>query len=492
MVPAGQRVPPGAGGPGQWGALDPRWGGAEAELAAATAGDNSLDPDVVYKWVDLVDLNSIRAQLAMPPVPVPAAPQQCGGLPYGGCMGNGGMPFPEAAMPLGGYGEVPVPSRIPDHAAYGGQRQGHLGGAAHWDGDAAWNGPPSRGGGGHWGGCGGHQGHGDRGGGWRRDRDHDGGGKGGPNRNRGGNAGGGSAAHSSGGGAPSAVIETTEALAEDLRAALTSLYEDRISPLSSYVKARLKERSCSEAVVNEAMNLYGRFPHLFDIQRGEREDETRVFLKEVPSWFRGWVDFDDPEDPYDEKLWNEFSAYLKNVNSFAGGRYGMARELQNLHLPFLQGRSLGELCHLVQLALQKHQLLVYHRKMLKPIQQVLEKQENNGAVADSDDYGEIRDMDDLILVLFRILIHKPGGIPLCQMKRMIKFMFRRELSETAFQCTKLVNVFEKEPLASTFVLDNKDDKNALSVVMGDTESFPPHIKRLLAMAKSAERDTVRS
>ena len=49
----------------------------------------------------------------------------------------------------------------------------------------------------------------------------------------------------------------------------------------------------------------------------------------------------------------------------------MARELIQRDLPFLAGLSLGEVCHIVQLAIQHRRLIVYHRKMLKPIRVVL-------------------------------------------------------------------------------------------------------------------------
>merc|ERR1712066_95041 len=100
-------------------------------------------------------------------------------------------------------------------------------------------------------------------------------------------------------------------------------------------------------------------------------DEAIIFFNSDPPWFKGWIDIDSPEDPYDESMWQVFEAFLDDEQSFAGGRYGMATELVQRHLPFLENYSLGEICHIVQLAIQKRKLIVYHRKMLKPIQSVL-------------------------------------------------------------------------------------------------------------------------
>lgn len=41
------------------------------------------------------------------------------------------------------------------------------------------------------------------------------------------------------------------------------------------------------------------------------------------------------------------------AHAFAGGRYGMARELVSRNLSFLEPYALGEICHIVQLAIQQ-------------------------------------------------------------------------------------------------------------------------------------------
>eukprot|EP00933_Yihiella_yeosuensis_P071954 TRINITY_DN80209_c0_g1_i1.p1 TRINITY_DN80209_c0_g1~~TRINITY_DN80209_c0_g1_i1.p1 ORF type:complete len:171 (+),score=33.43 TRINITY_DN80209_c0_g1_i1:3-515(+) len=162
------------------------------------------------------------------------------------------------------------------------------------------------------------------------------------------------------------------------------------------------------------------------------------------------------------------------------------------NLPFLAKHSLGEVCHIVQLAIQTRRLIVYHRKMLKPIQTVLcqlspnEGNGNSSAVEVSAEGEEIKDMDDLTLVLFRMLMHHPTGIRLCRMKQMIKHEFARKLSEMAFQCTKLIELFSQEPLSATFVLDTENDGKSIYVRLGNPDGFSEHVKKLYAMANSAE------
>lgn len=45
----------------------------------------------------------------------------------------------------------------------------------------------------------------------------------------------------------------------------------------------------------------------------------------------------------------------------------MAVALKKLALPFFSGLSLGEYCHVVQLAISKRRLLAYEDNVLKPV-----------------------------------------------------------------------------------------------------------------------------
>lgn len=69
-------------------------------------------------------------------------------------------------------------------------------------------------------------------------------------------------------------------------------------------------------------------------------------------------------DPYPELLWTEMTAFFGSDGAgesvvLPGGRYTAARELVAANLPFLAGRTLGEVCHIVQLASSERQILGY-------------------------------------------------------------------------------------------------------------------------------------
>merc|ERR1711862_405253 len=98
------------------------------------------------------------------------------------------------------------------------------------------------------------------------------------------------------------------------------------------------------------------------------------------------------------------------------------------------------------------------------------QQSDEGAVSDKN---EIRDMDDLSEVLFRMLNKNPGGIRLCRLKQMIRQDFDRELTEmTTFHCTKLRELFNKEPLSTGFVLDAENEGKSIVVRLGNPDTFP--------------------
>lgn len=101
------------------------------------------------------------------------------------------------------------------------------------------------------------------------------------------------------------------------------------------------------------------------------------------------VDPKSLNNPYSANVWQSFYAFLIerlrcNATTdtpdrggllpyqFKGGRYGLAVELKSTtHHPQLQNLSLGELCHLVQLAITGR-LLAYERSVLQPVASCVE------------------------------------------------------------------------------------------------------------------------
>mmetsp|Transcript_150993 Transcript_150993/g.485237 ORF Transcript_150993/g.485237 Transcript_150993/m.485237 type:complete len:494 (+) Transcript_150993:185-1666(+) len=77
-----------------------------------------------------------------------------------------------------------------------------------------------------------------------------------------------------------------------------------------------------------------------------------------------FIDACSSTDPYPELLWTEITAFFGSGGAgesivLPGGRYTAARALVAANLPFLAGRTLGEVCHIVQLAVSERQILGY-------------------------------------------------------------------------------------------------------------------------------------
>merc|ERR1719326_1152891 len=75
-------------------------------------------------------------------------------------------------------------------------------------------------------------------------------------------------------------------------------------------------------------------------------------------------------DVYPEGMWGAAAAYFQLLSGddmqLPGGRYSCAQILQARGLGFLQGRSLGQICHIVQLAISQRKLLGYHNGSVVP------------------------------------------------------------------------------------------------------------------------------
>lgn len=301
-----------------------------------------------------------------------------------------------------------------------------------------------------------------------------------PRRRRGGGGGGGRNSAEAAARAAEEAAEQLRRLGRDglrelLTTTLESLYKDRIKPMANYIKGRLKERSAPEAVIRSFTDLYREHSDLFEVQSTPGSEEVTVLLNSDPAWFAGWIDIDSAEDPYEESMWEAFKLFLDGGHHFAGGRYGMARELMTRNLDFLSAFSLGEVCHIVQLAIQHRKIIVYHKKMLKPMAPTLSQSGTTSAGGNGSDLEEITTLLQLCKVIFKTLRAHPSGLRLDRMKQMIKEECNVRLNEMAFACTKLIELFRQDPLTIAFTLEN--DGKAFHVRACDPRTFPHDVRQ---------------
>ncbi|CAD7966884.1 unnamed protein product [Amoebophrya sp. A25] len=257
-------------------------------------------------------------------------------------------------------------------------------------------------------------------------------------------------------------LSVTSAEMDIMQSALESLYRDQIFPDEKTVKARLK-------TFNVGMMIEAHFVEIYKIQpaylvAADANGTICIQFKNGYRGFEGWVDPCNNSNPYPHAMWQKFEEYLREMMddihtkqglktvTFHRGRYGMAQDLYGRRLPFFQGYSLGKVCHIVELAIQRD-LLHYENNLLLPAQ-ACGKYHNaiygvptaSSANAKHQEQGYVKDMNELKAILSDLLRKYPDGFNLSTLKTKIKGWHGKRLSETVFHETKLLTLVQMPPL----------------------------------------------
>jgi hypothetical protein len=182
-------------------------------------------------------------------------------------------------------------------------------------------------------------------------------------------------------------------------------------------------------------------------------------FRNPPEGFLGWVDPTSEEDPYPASLWEGFAEYLAwlvadassrvepsgataSPYSFEGGRHGMALQLIKSNFPFLQGRCLGEICHIVQLSLRK-KLMAYEGSLLVPMEaHALAVNAKLCLPTVSTFEPVVQTKEELHAIIRGLLREAPEGINLAALKAQVWLSSGMQLSTTKFGCVKLLELAE--------------------------------------------------
>eukprot|EP00397_Hematodinium_sp_SG-2012_P029219 GEMP01030846.1.p2 GENE.GEMP01030846.1~~GEMP01030846.1.p2 ORF type:complete len:277 (+),score=58.99 GEMP01030846.1:37-867(+) len=160
-----------------------------------------------------------------------------------------------------------------------------------------------------------------------------------------------------------------------LDCALCSLYEDQIFPTFSALRPRLRDFKLPRDVQDHFMSIYGHLPaYIVDAH----VEPPAILFAHDPEWFTNWVEPTSKEDPYPASLWQGFADVLQTLHEryisshddewslmVYRGRYGLAQDLVARKLPFFEGVTLGQMSHIVELAIGK-KLLAYENNKLLP------------------------------------------------------------------------------------------------------------------------------
>jgi len=276
---------------------------------------------------------------------------------------------------------------------------------------------------------------------------------------------------------------------EEVLQSIESLYVDQLKPVGRILRKRIAERSISQGESKSGSRDF--VPAATQTKRGDKAeylpdidmkhlqavcedcktlrfepeeggDWSAVFKDREPTF----VDVHSPEDTYPEGLWSELAAYFDGLVGddmmLPGGRYSCAQALVSRDLSFLHDCSLGQLCHIVQVAISKRKLLGYSHGAVVPYKHSQSMVKEKCAVyqqpcahsAEPGSSGMTIATWDVARQCLREILEdaaEPGQgaaiIPLSNVKRLFRSRYQIELSETVLGHSKLSELLQDERFA---------------------------------------------
>jgi len=288
----------------------------------------------------------------------------------------------------------------------------------------------------------------------------------------------------------------------EIIAAVTSLNADELKSFGRILRKRLLERVAAGSPVIE----YGRLRALCESSpwlsvTSDDGGEWSVAIVDVAPIF---VDIYSPVDVYSEQLWDSFALYFSNHTCqeavLPGGRYCCAQVLRSRSLDFLEGLSLGRICHVVQLALTQKKLLGYLCGSIVPYARSQSMVKDLCASAQAPCVAAaaalVSGTDPILAatgtslspafplaswtqareLLCKLLYDHGDGkpVPLSNMKRLFRSQFQTELSETFLGHSKLCEMLQDEQLSDICEVQ----------LQGNGYLVCPHIPPLFSQLKS--------
>jgi len=236
------------------------------------------------------------------------------------------------------------------------------------------------------------------------------------------------------------------ASAADIINAIESLCLDELKPYGRILRKRLSERGHDtvDIGIQELRTACETCPLLTVQSEGGADWSAQITGH--PATF---VDVYSPVDLYPPDLWWQAEVYFKSLSGkdmvLPGGRYACAQLLQLRGLSFLKGRSLGQVCHIVQLCISQKKLLGYLNGSIVPYDHsqsmVKEACAERCRPCTSSARGKTVATWDMLYSclqeIIRSMTPEEKFIPLSNVKRFFRLRFQVELSETALGYAKL-------------------------------------------------------
>lgn len=301
-------------------------------------------------------------------------------------------------------------------------------------------------------------------------------------------------------------------------AAVESLYADRLKPFGRILLKRIRELSAAAATAQaretgdacaivsaDAMPLVDpkalrriceTTPQMLRVEPEEGKEYSVLLVGRQ----RDFVDVTDPTDSYGPEVWSAVAEYFEKLPDaemvLPGGRYSCAQVLAARGLPFLEGRSLGEVCHIVQIAVSQRRILGYLEGSMVPFGRSVDCIKEQCAVRKQpvlliprkgDPNTPLATWEDARGRLAEILSDaatagRPGVITLSNVKRLFRSRFGLELSETALGYSRLHDLLQDPRLSDLCVVEAQGQQH---VVIQRTGAEDPWAAGEPACAESA-------
>jgi hypothetical protein len=271
--------------------------------------------------------------------------------------------------------------------------------------------------------------------------------------------------------------------------AVVSLYEDELRPFGRILRKRIAEQLYLSNAAESATESADGTSEEEDVQLPsvdmkelrsacehctclivEGEESGGEWSVQLVGGSPTFVDVYDPEDCYPPELWEAATVYFcglagKSTQFLPGGRYACAKALQARNLPFLDGFSLGRVCHIVQLAISQKKVLGYLNGAVVPYvasQSMLKAHKAEQQQPYSKQGGEVQELPfatfDVARSCLRAILdsevaaaagnHASCQVPLSNIKRLFRSRFQLDLSETMLGHSKLSELLQDEPFTS--------------------------------------------
>lgn len=269
--------------------------------------------------------------------------------------------------------------------------------------------------------------------------------------------------------------------AAEVVAAIESLYKDQVQPIGRILLKRVGERAAAAAFAASGNNsgYAGSSNDLVpcidpnhlrkvcekcELLRVQNVDggEYCAFLVGRRDTF---IDATNENDVYPAHLWQELEAFFKGLDTndlfWPGGRFACAQALATLGPPCLANRSLGELCHIVQLAVSQKKILGYRDGFLVPYDYSLRMLKEQYALHRQPVSAPERTVPSMPHATWeearsglRVILasSRDGVVPLPNVKRLFRSQFGMELSETALGYSRLFELLQDERLSDVCIL----------------------------------------